>query len=350
MTYLGISLLALSLPLHSFRQHLQQRIVGERVHSEPNKDNDSDSVQEIKSVPSMDTVDVQMSQAQSCTDYMDLASASACQLSTDHVRIWNHRRHLRAAVFLAPGMFGADYMFNKSLATTSVASCTVLVSTQSIFVFLFAVMLKLESFSMIKLAAVIAGVVGTALTALDDFTAHDDEALTTAVILGDAFALTAAIMYAIYTIQVRQYCPENEELYSMTLLLGYIGAVCAVVMSPIGLYMAYEIDEWTWKLVGIIIAKGLLDFAITDYCMFRAIVLTNATISTVGLGLTIPMAFAADWVLGKLGVVSHAGILGAIFIGVGFLVINIVPEKEVDHKDEASDTSKKVALTNGQIA
>jgi solute carrier family 35, member F5 len=343
LTYAGISLLSLSLPVHFARERLLRR------WSETHPDHEEEgAATELASVQSMDTVDVQYAQANTCTDYVDLAAASACQLSTDHVKTWNHRRHITAALFLSPGMFFADYYFNKSLASTSVASCTVLVSTQSIFVYIMAVFCKLEHFSMAKLIAVIAGVVGTALTALDDFKQDDTEnSLSTGVIVGDLYALIAAFMFAAYTIQVRLYCPENEELYSMSLLLGYIGAICCVLMSPLGLYHIYELEDWSWTIILIIIAKGLLDFAVTDYCMFRAIVLTNATISTVGLGLTIPMAFIADGVMGKLGTVSHLGILGAFAIALGFLVVNLVPDKDPEHEVEY-DTTQTTPQTQSQ--
>jgi len=129
-------------------------------------------------------------------------------------------------------------------------------------------------------------------------------------------------------------------LYSMSLLLGYIGLICTVAMAPIGIYMSIQLhtvgEGWTWVLLGMICAKGILDFMVTDYCLFRAILLTNATVATVGLGLTIPMAFCADFVMGKLDSVTLTGVAGTLAIAIGFLIVNLVPD-EVDHTNDNKD-------------
>merc|ERR1711957_319023 len=51
----------------------------------------------------------------------------------------------------------------------------------------------------------------------------------------------------------------------------------------------------TWSILLFLLLKGLLDNVLSDYLWARAVVLTSATVASVGVGLTIPMAFAADW-------------------------------------------------------
>ena len=95
-------------------------------------------------------------------------------------------------------------------------------------------------------------------------------------IRSDIYAVSAAVLYATYTIQVRMFCPEQEEIYSMPLLLGLIGLFCTVGMAPYAFYLAATDVPWSLRLIGLILTKGFMDFAITDYCLFRAIILTNA--------------------------------------------------------------------------
>ena len=343
LTYIGMSLLALLLPIHFMREQWATANAPPLLNQALQADDNHHTAPQITESLSVDSLAVQLESAQHCTDYMDFAHASTHQLANDHVRKWNHRKHITAALWLTPAMFVADYMFNKALAGTSVASATVLVSTQSLWVFLLAALVfHLEPWSIWKLGGVIAGVAGTALTAYDDVHKNGDNAEDQGehAIGGDVAAVVAALLYAIYTIQVKKFCPENEDLYSMSLLLGYIGLICTVAMAPIGIYMSIQLhtvgEGWTWVLLGMICAKGILDFMVTDYCLFRAILLTNATVATVGLGLTIPMAFCADFVMGKLDSVTLTGVAGTLAIAIGFLIVNLVPD-EVDHTNDNKD-------------
>ena len=104
---------------------------------------------------------------------------------------------------------------------------------------------------------------------------QDDADGSDTAIRGDIYTVSAAVLYATYTIQVCVFCPEREELYSMLLLLGLIGLVCTVGMAPYALYLAATDVPWSLRLIGLILTKGFMDFAITDYCLFSAIILTN---------------------------------------------------------------------------
>jgi solute carrier family 35 protein F5 len=345
LSYIGMSLLSLLLPIHYFGNPKKKDDQATYVTTTDNTDTNTDTITET---PSLDSLAMQLASAQHCSDYMAFATASTHQLTKDHTRPWNHRKHITAAIWLAPAMLGADFMFNQALALTSVASSTVLVSTQSLWVFfLAALVFRMEDFSYYKLGGVVAGVVGTAMTAWDDTIMHPQEDSTYALEYswrGDVCAVVAALLYAMYTIQVKQFCPEKEDLYSMTLLLGYIGVICAVAMAPMGLTLAIRDvgSSWSWKMVAMMVAKGLMDFMVTDYCLFRAIVLTNATVATVGLGLTIPMAFGTDFVMGKLQTVTLMGLGGAIAIAIGFLIVNLVPDgnDKEDHIETDHDDNK----------
>lgn len=230
-------------------------------------------------------------------------------------------------------MFLADWAFNASLYSTSVASSTVLVTTSNVFVFMFAVMVGDEVFRMVKLLGVILALVGTTFTAVHDTVHYEEEYIDSNpvcagrtecghVLWGDTLSVLAAVCYAGYAVQVRVLCPQNEELYSMQLLLGYIGLVCVIPLFPFAVYSWFQIQV-TWAACGMSLLKGIFDFVLTDYLMFRAVILTNATIATVGLGLTVPLAFAADFVMDKANVASPLSLMGAAAVMIGFLVVNL---------------------------
>ncbi len=135
----------------------------------------------------------------------------------------------------------------------------------------------------------------------------------------------------------------------MQLLLGYIGLFNGVGLLPVAIKMAFfnncsppdgpvpgNEDEYpslsvdvastceriTAIVLAYLIAKALADNVLSDYLWARAVVLTSATVATVGLGLTIPLAFLSDWLLGRSGVTTPESVVGAFSVLVGFLLVN----------------------------
>ena len=227
-------------------------------------------------------------------------------------------------------MFLSDYAYNRGLQHTTVASCTVLVSTSCIFVLFLSVLLGLEPFRYGKLLGVICAVVGTAMTTLHDAAVQQDLDVEAEyhqdnsqrdMVYGDVFALMSAVGYAAYSVQARVLCPPDEELYSMPLLLGYVGLIVGIPLLPMAIYKMYDMDPISWPTFWILMAKGLLDFVVTDYLLFRAVTLTNATVANVGLGLTIPIAFVADFIIKGI-IFTHLQVAGALTVLAGFILVN----------------------------
>ena len=157
--------------------------------------------------------------------------------------------------------------------------------------------------------------------------------------LGDLLGVISAIGYGAYAVQTRIYCPKNESLYSMQTLLGYIGLCNFLVLSPYAMYLLLSgQSQLTWIILGFLVLKGLFDNVLSDYLWLRAVILTNATTATVGLGLTIPLAFASDILLGKQSVLGTEQIVGAITVLVGFVLVNI-GNNEMDSAAVVSTTS-----------
>ena len=227
-------------------------------------------------------------------------------------------------------MFLSDYTYNRGLLYTTVASSTVLVSTSCVFVFFLSVLLQVEPFRWLSLAGVLLTVLGTTLTTMHDARDQDEEGEDNydpvLVVKGDMFSLLAAVGYAVYSIQARVLCPEDEELFSMPLLLGYVGAIVAVPMMPMAVFQFWQLEGVDLHLIKMLVIKGLLDFVVTDYLLFRAVILTNATIANVGLGLSIPLAFAADAVV-KSQQFSILQLSGAAIVLFGFVMVNGAEDK-----------------------
>lgn len=280
-------------------------------------------------------------------------------LVNDHNRRWNHQKHFMAALLITPAMFLADWAFNAALLSTSIASATVLVSIQSIFVYVLAVMLALEYYSSWKLWGVLAAVAGTALMAIhDDSTDSATKGYAYSDVItytysgtlpldefefpstsrwGDTLVVLAAVAYATYTIQVRLFCPKNEELYSMHLLLGYIGALSLILLAPVAIWLFItEQIQMSWWTFFLVFLKGLFDFLISGYLLFRSIILRGVTVATVGLGMSIPFAFLGDLLIGKDDIFSWYSTVGALACIVRFMIVNLAPLTEYQHSKEQS--------------
>ena len=126
--------------------------------------------------------------------------------------------------------------------------------------------------------------------------------------------------------------------------MGYIGLFVLVPCFPYAAYLAYHVrNDLTASIMGCIAIKGLLDFVLTDYLLFRSVILTSATTATVGLGLTIPLAFVADLIFQpeEKSVISLYSVIGAVSVGAGFLSVldmggEVVKEEEVVVKEEVT--------------
>jgi solute carrier family 35, member F5 len=271
------------------------------------------------------------------------------QQEQQHDMEWTEYDHVRTAICIAPVWFIANWTYNSSLIYTTITSSTVLASTGSLFTYMFAIVTKDEQLNNMKLIGVLLGVLGSFITTLSDTTPNGKSNVTDLVtssnddysydssnvvsssksksilpLLGDILGLISAIGYGAYAVQTRIFCPKDESLYSMQTMLGYIGLCNFIILSPCAMYLLLTGQvQVTWMIVGFLVLKGLFDNVLSDYLWLRAVILTNATTATVGLGLTIPLAFASDILLGKQGVLSTEQIVGAITVLIGFVFVNL---------------------------
>jgi len=190
----------------------------------------------------------------------------------------------------------------------------------------------------------------------------DDSSLL--ILLGDLAGFFSAMGYGAYTVLIRHLCPKDENRMSMQLLFGYIGLWNMVLLFPVATWVALKDNqnipkdsspsnsEWeesqsdnnydnndyddnnnnenihttlTWSIFLFLLLKGLLDNVLSDYLWARAVILTSATVASVGVGLTIPMAFVADWVMGNYdtGSTQAGQVWGAVLVLLGFVFVNV---------------------------
>ena len=193
---------------------------------------------------------------------------------------------------------------------------------------------------------------------------------------GDLAGLTAAIGYGAYSVLLRISCPKDESRMSMGLMLGYVGLMNGLGLMPVVIKVLVideacptptpssgdgggEMDEFaspaddnvavwtavtttaaddndnndgatfacvqtlTLTILSCLLLKALFDDVLSDYLWARAVVMTSATVATVGLGLTVPLAFLSDWALGRGEDLKSIGrILGAVGVLAGFILVN----------------------------
>lgn len=284
----------------------------------------------------------------------------------------SHRDHISMASKVAPMWFLSNYFYAMSLEWTSIASSTVLASMGSIFAFGFATCSKLgdETITRNKLMGVILCFMGGVATTYTDSGGDNnnnnnsmrhltgqfhvsDLNDSTRSLLGDLCGLVSAIGYGAYTNLLRHLCPKDEDRMSMQLLFGYIGLLNMVVLLPVAIWVnvSSHNDDYnsedsemvepsnyadpdhtqettshvlTMPIFLFLLLKGLLDNVLSDYLWARAVILTSATVASVGVGLTIPMAFAADYFMGNYNGSSQSGeVWGAILVLIGFVFVNI---------------------------
>jgi hypothetical protein len=108
MTYVGMSMLLISLPMefwNDYRRRRKQEAAVQYQQDNASVDSLTEDIYRISTAPSFGSYHC----------FMDIASRRANDLVQDHSREWNHRKHIMAACLLTPAMFLSDWLFNSSL-------------------------------------------------------------------------------------------------------------------------------------------------------------------------------------------------------------------------------------------
>lgn len=240
---------------------------------------------------------------------------------------WTRARVAKVSLLICPFWFLAQLTFNLSLEYTTVTSNTILSSTSSLFTFLVSVAFLGEEFTWVKLISVLLCMGGTIIVSLADSNSPAN-AIITNPLFGDILALLSAGLYAVYITMIRKKLPDEtkgEGQASTAQFLGFLGLFNLLIFLPVALLLNFTnlepFHKLTWKQLGLIIGKGLLDNVLSDYLWAKAILLTTTTVATAGLTIQVPIAAIVDSLTGHAPHVMDY--IGAAAVMVGFAGINI---------------------------
>lgn len=171
--------------------------------------------------------------------------------------------------------------------------------------------------------------------------------------------------YGVYTVLLRSLCSDESRI-SMNLFLGYLGFTNAIALSPLVVPFIFTDDSNDYNsendihnnannnnindgqirflsshqissfVLFCLIIKGLFDNVLSDYLWAKGIILTSATVATVGLGLTIPLALLSDlFIMKRDDVWRFDSMFGALFVLLGFIFVNVgEEEKDESHTED----------------
>ncbi|RKP25659.1 hypothetical protein SYNPS1DRAFT_15354 [Syncephalis pseudoplumigaleata] len=224
--------------------------------------------------------------------------------------------------------FLANWSQNASLAYTSVASSTVIGSTSGLFTLLIGSMAGVERLTLARCVAALCSLVGVAL--VTNAPAHlpdpvDEAPSLVSHLWGDALALMGAFFYGCYTVLLKCRMHDDTQANN-TLFFGLVGLFNMVGMWPF-LLLLHCLGWETFALPdvpvvwAIILVNAFLGTFLSDYLWLLAVLLTSPLVATLGLALSIPLAFFGDIVFKGL-VVNATYWIGTGLVLCGFLGVN----------------------------
>jgi solute carrier family 35, member F5 len=235
----------------------------------------------------------------------------------------SHQTTARAAAWIAPVWFGANLCYNASLRTTSVTSSTIISCTSSLWTLLLSALFAREKLTWRKATGVVLCVAGGTVVGLVDTSdrsssSSSSNSSSSRSLLGDLLAVASAALYGVYSTLLAVHVPDDTSV-AMPLLFGYLGIITAAACAPLFALYPHAFAGLTSRALSLILLTGVFDSIIADLLWARAVVLTTPTVASVGLALTIPLAFVTDFILHSI-VPSAVQALGAVLVVSGFVL------------------------------
>lgn len=261
--------------------------------------------------------------------------------------IYLSRDYIMLALKVSPLVFIANYLYNEGLGLTTIASCTILSNTSSIFIFLLSMPLLHTPFSFVKSLCVLVSFAGACLIGLSDHSTEGGQH----VLIGDIVTLISAIMYAFYATLLKRWVPEDSKFswFTFFALLGICVTIMGIPMCVILHVTGIEtFHRPTLVIFSFLVLNGVCGTVFPDYFWARSVVLLDPLISDLGIGITIPLGMFIDYFV-ESNRYGFLYILGAIFILGGFVAITLYDFKISQRQNEEEtlmDKSEKVEAIN----
>lgn len=219
---------------------------------------------------------------------------------------------------ICPLWFTANISYNYSLSLTSVSSNTILSSTSNLFTFLLCFLLKIDSFSMIRLSSILISISGIILIIYNNSIQND-------TLLGNILSIYGAFFYGMYTTFVKKRVEEDSPS-KILLLFAFIGFFNMILMSPLFLIVHFshlELFEFpNLKTLSFLFLNGIFGTVLSDIFWSFGVMLTSPIICTLGLSLSIPLSIFLDWII-RNTVFNIQYFFGSFLILLGFIFVNL---------------------------
>lgn len=214
----------------------------------------------------------------------------------------------------------AQWIFNVSLLYTSVATNTVLSSTSSVWTFIFSLLICHDPFRWLSFGAASFSFLGCAIVAFQSPRNMHADAVTNSM-LGDGLALASAAMFALASVMLRRWAPEEFDTgffmgMNGLLVLGLSPALLAGA-DCLGVESFQSPSAHTLAFLAL---NALLGCTFANYLYTSALLLLSPLIATVCMSLSIPISALTDEVLLQEHRFSAGWAAGAALVSTGVVL------------------------------
>jgi len=207
----------------------------------------------------------------------------------------------------------------------------------------FALISREEKILNVKSLGIILALVGGILTLMHDAnyvgSLVDDGNDINIRLCGDVAGLVSALCDVFYAIVLRRI--SSNDATRVSLLLGCVGLLHMVLLGPLAFHMFtqgnmyhqsklesllpfdYQRNSKGHAVLLLLLVKAVFGNLIPDYFWGNAVRFTSPTVATVGMIVTIPLAFLSDALIMRIQVWTVNSLLGALMVIFGFVFIHI---------------------------